>query len=464
MNLIKFIMTVALVPYGAHGFIRSTFTRTTAASRKQSSSVVLSATVSALPSEEEVVASQSLTVSSTPPSWDELSTSLSEVLPEEEVTPVVTLYRDTNGWCPFCERVWVALRVKNIPYKEQLISLQNKPDWYKELVPSALVPAVLFHGDDDKPERRLVWESLDILKALDEEFPSTPKMVLDTPEYQEATEMLDALNTAGFTYVYANRNASLTEADKEARRMEFFDELDKLDSALGKSNGPFRLGEDFTGLDAIMVPTLERWRYQLPLTAGIDILENRPNIEKWFEGMDSFAPYSERVAGDKYSWTATNSMFLRYFGGGEDKPEVAEAIQRTDMVAEELTKSFSDDPVDDSFAVEAVAKLLSNHDAVVKDCTRDEPLSQKDVPRANDEDAADAVLRYVASIMLSPSPAETVNTAPLLDLSADKVPGASRAARTVAARLCVPRDMGAPAAKIFRKVLSTVADRLDGKE
>jgi len=213
-----------------------------------------------------------------------------------------------------------------------------------------------------------------------------------------------------------------------------------------------------------MVPTLERWRYQLPLTAGIDILENRPNIEKWFEGMDSFAPYSERVAGDKYSWTATNSMFLRYFGGGEDKPEVAEAIQRTDMVAEELTKSFSDDPVDDSFAVEAVAKLLSNHDAVVKDCTRDEPLSQKDVPRANDEDAADAVLRYVASIMLSPSPAETVNTAPLLDLSADKVPGASRAARTVAARLCVPRDMGAPAAKIFRKVLSTVADRLDGKE
>jgi len=456
--LTKLFAAVILAPCVTQGFIRSPFARGTVIKK---SSQFFSATVSA-PSEEEV-ASQSSTVSSSPPSWDELSATLSRVSPEEEVPPAVTLYRDTNGWCPFCERVWVALRVKNIPYKEQLISLQNKPDWFKELVPTGLVPAVLFHGDQEKPERRLVWESLDILKALDEEFPATPKMVLDTPEYQDAAEMLDGLNTAGFQYVYGNRNASLTEEEKESRRLAFVDGLDKLDKALAESKGPFRLGEDFTGMDAIMVPTLERWRYQLPLTAGMDILENRPHLEKWFTSMESFSPYGERVAGDKYSWTATNSMFLRYFGGGEDKPEVAEAIRRTDIVAEELTKSFSNDPVDDNFAVEAAAKLISNHDAVIKDCTREDPLSQKDVPRGNDEEAADAVLRYVASIMLSPSPSEAVNSAPLLDISTDKVQGASRAARTVAARLCVPRDMGAPAAKIFRKVLATVADRLDEK-
>ena len=40
--------------------------------------------------------------------------------------PVLTLYRDTNGWCPFCERVWIGLEKKGIPYDEKLINLQDK--------------------------------------------------------------------------------------------------------------------------------------------------------------------------------------------------------------------------------------------------------------------------------------------------------------------------------------------------
>ena len=28
---------------------------------------------------------------------------------------MLTLYRDTNGWCPFCERVWIGLEKKGIP-------------------------------------------------------------------------------------------------------------------------------------------------------------------------------------------------------------------------------------------------------------------------------------------------------------------------------------------------------------
>lgn len=39
-----------------------------------------------------------------------------------------------------------------------LISLYNKPDWYEELVPTKLVPALSIRG-------RIVWESADIMKA-----------------------------------------------------------------------------------------------------------------------------------------------------------------------------------------------------------------------------------------------------------------------------------------------------------
>ena len=35
----------------------------------------------------------------------------------EGFQPEVTLYRDTAGWCPYCEKVWLLLEEKQIPYK-----------------------------------------------------------------------------------------------------------------------------------------------------------------------------------------------------------------------------------------------------------------------------------------------------------------------------------------------------------
>eukprot|EP00560_Eucampia_antarctica_P007880 CAMPEP_0197824936 /NCGR_PEP_ID=MMETSP1437-20131217/2119_1 /TAXON_ID=49252 ORGANISM="Eucampia antarctica, Strain CCMP1452" /NCGR_SAMPLE_ID=MMETSP1437 /ASSEMBLY_ACC=CAM_ASM_001096 /LENGTH=463 /DNA_ID=CAMNT_0043424757 /DNA_START=55 /DNA_END=1446 /DNA_ORIENTATION=- len=398
-------------------------------------------------------------VSYPPPSWEELE----QLLPKIDVQPKVTLYRDTNGWCPFCERVWVAMRVKNIPYTETLVSLQNKPQWYKDLVPSTLVPAVLFYGDDDKKDRRIVWESDEILKSLDEDFPDSPQLMLKTPEFEAALKMNEKLQSAGFRYSYGN--STISEDEKMERETTFKECLDELDTALLEENdGPFRLGPEFTGIDAIMIPNLERYRYQLTITKEFDILDGRPNIQKWFDAMDSYGPYSDRVAGDKYSWTATASAFLRFFGGAGDT--VAASIQRADTAAEEIAASFIEYEVEsEEFALEAAAKLVSNHDAVIADCTRKEPKSQDHIPRAVDEtSAADDVLRYASSILVSlpGSAIKNAKKAPLIKIS-NPVAGAL-AARTVAKRLSVPRDMGAPAAAILRSVLYTIADRLENEE
>jgi len=123
------------------------------------------------------------------PSWENLSNDLDSITSDQELeikdnrTPLLTLYRDTNGWCPFCERVWVYLEAKNIPYNERLINLQNKPEWYKDLVPTTLVPAIVIHDDiisnqtsastDNEviqPERRVIWESSKTIEVLDEFF------------------------------------------------------------------------------------------------------------------------------------------------------------------------------------------------------------------------------------------------------------------------------------------------------
>ncbi|EJK74264.1 hypothetical protein THAOC_04066, partial [Thalassiosira oceanica] len=80
--------------------------------------------------------SSPVSLSSDPPTWDALAKTVDDEVGDSGIDrkPLVTLFRDTNGWCPFCERVWVLLRAKGIPYDEQLVSLQNKPDWYKALV------------------------------------------------------------------------------------------------------------------------------------------------------------------------------------------------------------------------------------------------------------------------------------------------------------------------------------------
>lgn len=394
------------------------------------------------------------------------------------------------------------------------------------MVPTGLVPAVLFHGDDttvdsdgkkkNSTSRTIVWESDAILSALDDMFPDTIQLMHDDNEdFQAALEMQNRLQAAGFQYLYGGRNDTTTEEERQILRKKFEYILDELDAALrdqyysslgsdsdsddsgvsggSDSGGCFRLGKEFSGVDAMMIPTLERWRYQLPINEKLDILENRSHLQKWFEHLDQFPPYADRVAGDAYSWTAVTSTFLRYFGGGEDKPEVAAKIQHADEVTTALTSQFIANYEDkkrymdvdrfQNFAMAAVTKLITNHEAVVSDCVREEPLSQKQLVRASaaHRETADVLLRYVASVMVQvskPSPmaisamdlaavgidissnSKYPALAAILDDPIQRTQGAL-ALRTVASRLSVPRDMGATAAAHLRAVLTVVAERLE---
>ena len=74
--------------------------------------------------------------------------------PTKPLTPAVTpqtdkpvvLYRDVNAWCPFCQKVWMVLLEKQIPFDTVLIDLGNKPEWYNQVAESMQTPAVLMNG------------------------------------------------------------------------------------------------------------------------------------------------------------------------------------------------------------------------------------------------------------------------------------------------------------------------------
>jgi glutathione S-transferase len=111
-------------------------------------------------------------------SWNEIE-ALSPAEPKKSPAKL-TFYRDTNGWCPFCERVWIALEHKQIEYDTIKINLKDKPQWFKDIVPTALVPAIELHNNEWTAETRgsgkMMWESMDILNSLDELFPDTPRI------------------------------------------------------------------------------------------------------------------------------------------------------------------------------------------------------------------------------------------------------------------------------------------------
>ncbi len=78
----------------------------------------------------------------------------------------VTLYRDNHAWCPYCQKIWLWLEEKRIPYRIQKVTMfcyGEKESWYKRKVPSGMLPALELDG-------KIITESDDILIALEQVF------------------------------------------------------------------------------------------------------------------------------------------------------------------------------------------------------------------------------------------------------------------------------------------------------
>ena len=84
----------------------------------------------------------------------------------EESAVRVTLYRDHHAWCPYCQKVWLWLEFKRIPYRIRKVTMRcygSKEPWFLRLVPSGMLPALDLDG-------RLITESDEILLQLEATF------------------------------------------------------------------------------------------------------------------------------------------------------------------------------------------------------------------------------------------------------------------------------------------------------
>merc|ERR1712166_362922 len=78
----------------------------------------------------------------------------------------LTLFRDKHSWCPYCQKVWLWLEEKNVPYKIEKVTMfcyGDKESWYTRKVPNGMLPAVELDGE-------IITESDEILVRLEQAF------------------------------------------------------------------------------------------------------------------------------------------------------------------------------------------------------------------------------------------------------------------------------------------------------
>ena len=98
-----------------------------------------------------------------------------------EKLPRVTLFRDHHAWCPYCQKVWLFLEEKQIPYNVSKVTMfcyGEKEKWYLKNVNSrGMLPAIQLREADGTV--KTVTESDDILEALEEMFGPLHKSMFD---------------------------------------------------------------------------------------------------------------------------------------------------------------------------------------------------------------------------------------------------------------------------------------------
>jgi len=409
-----------------------------------------------------------------PPSLDSVKRTFGKTDPIR-----VKLYRDRAAWCPFCQTVWMHLEEKKIPYVVECVNLNSygdKPESFLKISPSGQVPVLELDGE-------VILESKVITKTLEEKFPENPLLpAADSDEFAKGTaffELCQELQSATFAWLRASE-----PAPEERARVESL--LDKVDSELRASGGPYILGERFSLSDITSAPWLERNAASLAYFKGVMVRNSGkyPGLERWHEAMESRPAYIA-IKSDYYTFV----QILPALGPVEISSEAKPFADKIDGVAdgswrlplEPLSSDSSepyapgDSPAHDTYY--AAKRLIANHENVVKFSLRacgkkgerekrTAPLSDPTAePGMHAFPSADTALRHVVhALLIGPEEKQSSSSRLAEGSGANKASlsaeDAVAALKYVRDRVGVPRDLKFPAARQLRAHLNWGIEQL----
>lgn len=392
--------------------------------------------------------------------------------------PRLTFFRDSAAWCPYCQKVWIFLEEKRIPYKIEKINMRSygdKPQAFLRMVPNGLLPAIILDG-------AVSTESLDIMLMLDKEFsgPLHPSLWPDSssPEQPRAKALMRLereLFSLWCSLVFRPSVGSTS-------RQRFERGLDEVENELLVTPGPWFLNE-LSIVDLTFVSHIERMVASVAYWSGFKVRDNKrwPALDRWLSAFEERPSYMATKSdyythvmdippqyGPGYSVPGSESFARSITGAGGSWALPLPPFRPDDLEP----VSAAVDPGEEAARQEAAYKLARNHENIVKFALRgagskgakqfQAPLADPyATPALEHSDDMDVCLRYTVQGLL-----EGYTNVPPLALSGKRDESASqrRALQSCIAylrdRVGVPRDMSYPAARQLRAHLNWVIGQL----
>ncbi len=331
----------------------------------------------------------------------------------------VTLYRDNHAWCPYCQKVWLWLEEKQVPYRIEKVTMfcyGEKETWYKRQVPSGMLPALELDG-------RMITESDDILLALENAFGPLVWGMKD-PQVVPLRQLERRLFRAWCMWLcQPARSAAIDQRAGE----QFVGIVQRVEQTLASTPGPFFLPE-FSTADVVFVPYVERMNASLYYYKGYSLREENPRLGAWFDGLESRATY----CGTQSDFHTHVHDLPPQMGGcyENDLPQTRRNQAQVDL-GPWLGLPDVAYPEPETSRVEALARMVKHRENIIK------------VNPASTE-VIDPALRCALTYLITGD--------------ACKPPaGSDVGLRYLRDRINVPRDMSIYAAKRLREALEATA-------
>ncbi|WRT64418.1 uncharacterized protein IL334_001350 [Kwoniella shivajii] len=193
--------------------------------------------------------------------------------PDEKVHPAATgLAKDTvdkhqddadlvfwSGWfCPFNQRIWMALEERKISYKYQEVNPYKKEKHFLDLNPLGLVPTLEIKSEGDSQNKAL-YESDVLVEFLEDLYPASEEHPSIFPQdtYEKSWARLNVQHiTKKIIPAYFKLQQFQDSSDQEKAREELYSGLRTLAERVKR---PYFAGEQFTAVDMSIAPFVRRF-------------------------------------------------------------------------------------------------------------------------------------------------------------------------------------------------------------
>jgi glutathione S-transferase len=393
----------------------------------------------------------------------------------------VVFYRDSASWCPYCQKVWILLEEKKIPYRVEKVNMRcygDKPASFMRMQPSGNIPVATIDG-------KTYGQSNDIMYALEEAFPEHKSLRPVAEQGMREQELLRLERT-----IFSSWLTWLTGRGDPLRfRKMFSDTLQLVERALVLSSGPFFMGKDVTIVDLMFAPFLERMAASLLYYKGFQMRvppgspTEYPTLNRWFDAMEMLESY-QLTKSDYYThcWDLPPQLGgcipepdgERYRSAIDGKRALNGKQCSWESPLEEHNGGVEPDWAGDEHAArrEAGERISANHEAIVRFAARgagrpgmppvSAPLADPNAtPSEAVLEAVDALLRTVCLALLEGVEKHDGKLNELVEtiVSAGGTEFASGVVNSLSYmrdRVGVPRDMKLPAARQLRAHLNWV--------